>query len=156
MPKYFSSCGLIKYQKKIKKLEEELTNLESQVQNTIEVGGNQWHDNASYELLVQDIAVVNRRLEDAYRDIQGARIIEYPTSVESVVCGCEVDFLFDGHQDSFKIVAYGDGDIDNNKIVYEAQIAKVMIGKRKRDKFEAEINDQRKNIEILDIKPLNN
>jgi len=154
MVKYFTREGFEAHQQRIKNLEKELSEFESRVQHNIEVGGDQWHDNSGYEYLVQQIDVANRRLCDAYNEVKSIEIIEYPKTIDRVVCGCKVHFLMDGHEKKFDIVTYGEADAENNKILYECPIAEAMMGRKVGEHFNSTINGTKKEIRILDIQPL--
>lgn len=98
MVKYYTPKGLRNKQEKIGELEKELKKLQSRVQYNLEVGGDQWHDNSGYEDLVQQIRVVDKRLSEAYEEINNVKLIEYPENPKKISCGTRVTYEMDGKE----------------------------------------------------------
>ena len=156
MPVYFTETGYKNYGKRIMELEERLQELQSQVQKASGNAGNSWHDNFEYEDLCRQIKMEDTRLNDAHKLLKNdVRIIEYPKDVERVVLGCEVKLSIDGNKETYQIVAYGDDDIDNNKITYSAPLAQAIMLAFPGDKVEAEFGNKNKSIEIIEVSSLN-
>lgn len=154
MPIYFTKKGYENHLKRISELKHELKKLESRVSHTFDVGGGSWHDNADHEHQLRDISLVGTRLKEAYSIYNKAEVISYPTSVDKVVLGCEVKLLLKNEEKIYKIVAYGEEDIPNNKITYIAPLAQIIFDKKKGDMIKGKIGGKEEEIEILDIKPL--
>jgi len=154
MKSYFTAKSLAKYSQHISGLEKKLRELQAQVQYSCEIGGDVWHDNASYEHLVEDIRVADRRLNEAHLLLRNIKLISYPASVDKVVIGCEVKFSVDGEKKSFEIVAHGDEDFTLNRILYEAPIALALMGHSIRENYEVNLVGKTKRIEIEEVKTL--
>ena len=152
--KYFSREGYLNHLDRIGDLEKEVKKIQAGTQDASENGGNTWHDNASYEFLLQRLRVADKMLTDAQHLKNEATMVEYPKSVSSVVLGCVVDFDMDGHDKSYKIIGYGESDPNNNRILYDSPIGMALIGKSVGDYFTVNIVDKVREIEIIDIKPL--
>lgn len=142
----------------IQELENKVRKIQSQVGVVTTQSSETWHDNAPYSVLVEDLNVADRRLTNAIRDMDGARIREYPVKLEKkVVCyGTEVRFDMDNEEQIFSIVGYGDTDLDKNKILYITPLAKALIGKKEGEKFSEKIVDRVSNFYIKEIKALGN
>jgi transcription elongation GreA/GreB family factor len=153
MPTYFTKEGYNNHLKLISSLEDKLKYLQSRIQNAFEVGGGSWHDNADYEHLIEDIRLANSRLNEAYSVLNDVEIISYPSSIDRVVLGCEVKLLLDGDEKTYKIVAYGESDLSQNKITYTAPIAQMILDKKVGDVIKRIIGNKEEEIEILDIQP---
>ena len=79
--------------KEIKNLEKKLQELQEQTAYVTEVGGDQYHDNASYELLVIDVRGMDFRLTNAHRCLNQAVLVEPPTRFDNVAIGTRVKIV---------------------------------------------------------------
>jgi len=150
---YFTKESLGEYKKTVTGLENKLRKIQATSQEVVE-SGDCWHDNAGYDLLIEDLRVQNRRLNDAHKLLNEAKIIEYPSSVdETVVIGTRATISLDGVRREYEIVAYGDED-GKTRILYSSPIAAALIGHKIDGDFEANINGKLREIEILKIEPL--
>ena len=148
---YFTRHGLTKLQREIKKLERNLQNLQSQTAYVAEVGGNQYHDNASYEMLVIDIRGIDSRLTTAHKCLNQAVLIEPPTSFENVAIGTRTKIVRDGEETTWEIVGFGESDPDRCMLAYNAPLAFLIIGKHKGEIISGTIAGRKTEIEILEI-----
>src|SRR3989344_654909 len=135
---YFTSKGYNLFKERIGELETKLRALQLQVQEVAETGGDDWHDNAGYEM---------------YEQLNQAKIVECPSSYDRVALGCNVSVSVNGRKGSFKIVAMGEEDPDNNKILYSSPLARAILGHDIGDVVETNFGSDEKKIEILDIGP---
>lgn len=125
---YFTSRGLNRQRDKIVELEKTLRRLQSQTAHTAEVGGNQYHDNASYEYLLIQIRVADRRLAEAMAALNRVVVLPLPKFPEWVQLGTRVRLLVNGEPKILSIVGYGESAIEEGKISYEAPLAQALIG----------------------------
>lgn len=153
MPNYFTQRGLERHRQLIARLEARLSELEALVGGTAETGGG-WHDNAGLDHLNYDIRVADSRLNDAYALLRDVEIIRYHPKIDRVVIGCEVSFLRDGKEESYQIIAYGESDVDDNKMLYAAPVAQSLMGHRKGDAFCTTIAGKMVHIQIMNVLPL--
>src|SRR3989344_6269118 len=110
---YFTRRGLAKLHKEIESLEKKLQDLQSQTAHVAEVGGDQWHDNASYDLLVIDIRGMDRRLSDAHEVLNKVTLVGPPINFDKVTIGTRVKIVRDGQEAIWEIVGFGESDPDN-------------------------------------------
>lgn len=153
MVNYFSKRGLRKYQEHVQAVQDEFTRLQGLIGETTE-GTNTWHDNAGYDHLQIDIEVAHRRLASAKEPLIGAQIVEYPLSVDQVALGSEVEYSIDGTINTIEIVAFGDDDIDNNKIGYKAPLCQSMLKHKVGDEYKHQFHNTTKLIKIIRIAAL--
>lgn len=152
---YFTRKGFEALKAEIQRLENNLQELQIQVAHVAEVGGDQYHDNASYELLDIDIRGADKRLSDAHRVINNARIIDNATSSDYVAIGTVVTILIDGEREQRWIIGgYGESDPKKQIIAYNAPLAKIIMRKRKGDEVRGLIAGKEASIEIIDIELL--
>ncbi|MBN2052349.1 GreA/GreB family elongation factor [Candidatus Woesearchaeota archaeon] len=153
MPFYFTQKGYRSQIAKTSGLEMKLRELKKGIQSSFEDGGS-IHDNANYETLIHEIEIVTKRFTDEQRILSQARVVEYPVHIEKVCLGAEVLFTLDGERKKIQIVAYGESDPVLGKILYEAPLAKALIGHEAGEKITAQIGDKSREIEIEAIGPI--
>ena len=148
---YFTRNGLAKLHKGIEELERKLKELQSQTAHIAEAGGDQWHDNASYDSLVIDIRGMDRRLSDAHQCLNQATLIESQTKFDKVTIGTRVKIVRDGEEMIFEIVGFGESDPDCDMLAYNTPLASLIMGKRKSEIVDGTVAGKRTEIEILEI-----
>lgn len=148
---YFTRRGIKKLLKEIEELEKKLQDLQAQTAHVAEVGGDQWHDNASYDLLVIDIRGMDRRLSDAHQALNSAILVESPTNFDKVTIGTRVKIVRDGEEMTWEIVGFGESDPDNDMLAYNTPLALLIMGKRKGEVVTGTIAGRTTEIEILEI-----
>lgn len=148
---YFTRRGLIKLQKEIERLENKLKELLSQTAYVAEVGGDQYHDNASYEMLTIDIRGMDRRLSDAHQCLNQATLVEPPMNFDKVTIGTCVRIVRDGEETTWEIVGFGESDPNRNMLAYNTPFAYLIMGKHKGEIVSGTIAGRKTEIEILEI-----
>lgn len=148
---YFTRRGLTKLHKEIEQLENKLKELQSQTAYVAEVGGDQYHDNASYEMLTIDIRGMDHRLSDAHQCLNQAILIEPPMNFDKVTIGTRVRIVRDGDETTWEIVGFGESDPDRKMLAYNTPLASLVMGKRKGEVVSGVIAGRKTEIEILEI-----
>jgi transcription elongation factor GreA len=153
MPNYFTKESYAKYTAYVKEVENSLFELQRKMNDAYETGGT-WHDNAALDHLTEDVVAANTRFNSANKLLKDVQIIEYPEVVDSVNIGCGVSILLDSQPEKFQIVAYGDSDASNDKILYITPMAEALMGHKIGDEYEAVIAERNRKIKVLDIQPI--
>ncbi len=148
---YFTRQGLAKLQKETEELEARLKELQAQTAHVAEVGGDLWHDNASYDLLVIDIRGMDRRVSDAHQQLSQAVLIEPPTDFDRVAVGTRVRIMQDQEEMTLEIVGFGESDPDHDKLAYNTPLALAIMGKQKGEVISRTGAGKRIEIRILEI-----
>lgn len=148
---YFTRRGLEKLQKRISELTGKLDALQAQMAHVAEVGGNQYHDNASYELLVIDIRGLDYQLAQAHQCLNRALLVDLPKNADRVALGVCVTILRDGEKATWEIAGYGESDLDQQLLAYNTPLASLIMGRCRGDVVERIISSKRTVIEILEI-----
>jgi transcription elongation GreA/GreB family factor len=151
---YFTPRGLEKQRRKVEQLDQELRRWQRSTAEAAEVGGNQYHDNASYEFLVLQIRTVNIRLGEELRILDRAELVDIPDQPKWVQVGTSVDVEVDGVPETWHIVGYGESDWDRRRISYAAPIAKLLIGARIGELRSDLHGSERRTITIRGVGPL--
>lgn len=148
---YFTQEGFKKFQLRLRQLEDALYTIQAQSAETAEVGGNQYHDNASYENLVIQLRGFDRQVTDAYQILRHAYIVDQPTECFRVAIGTTVTYMINEIEHTSTIVGFGESDIKINKIAYNTPLGKLLIGGVVGDTQEGVIRGREVSITILDI-----
>ncbi len=135
-------------------LDRELRRLQRLTAESVEVGGNQYHDNASYEYLVLQIRTADIRLGEEVRVLDQAEIVDLPDRPEWVQIATSVRLDIDGIVDTWHIVGYGESNWEKRRISYAAPLAKVIIGARVGEQRHDTQGKQRRIITVHGIGPL--
>lgn len=157
MLRYFSPKGMQNHRRLISELEEKIAKLQEKVGEACSQGAETTHDNAPYEVLKNDISVLDARIREAYSFLNNAVVKEYPKS-EEIICagyGTRVIFERDGEILDYTIVGYGESNIDEGKILYDCPLALALEGHKAGERFRAEINRKISEIEIKGVYPIN-
>lgn len=125
---YVTEEGFRAMKKKVDELEKELRRLQSQTADAAEVGGNQYHDNASYEFLLIQIRTADRRLSEVVHELNGVQVVQIPRAPDRVQIGTTVELLRNGVPETLHIVGYGEGNWERKRISYGAPLARLIIG----------------------------
>lgn len=148
---YFTRRGLEKLRKEICELTKKLENLQSQTAHVAEVGGDQYHDNASYEMLVIDIRGIDWRISEAYRCLNQAVITEAPSNTDRVTIGTCVKIVRDGEETIWEIAGFGESDSSRKILAYNTPLASLLMGRQKEEVVSGIIAGRKTEIEILEI-----
>lgn len=158
MVRYFSPKGIQNHWKMISELEEKISKLQKKVGEACSQSAETTHDNAPYEVLKNEISVLDARIREAYSLLNNVIIREYPkpNEISCVDYGTRVVFVRDGETLDFMIVGYGESNFEEGKILYECPLALALKGHRVGEKFKAEINKRLADIEIKEIYSIEN
>lgn len=149
---YFTRKGFESFREEIQRLEKDLQDLQIQVAHVAEVGGDQYHDNSSYELLDINIRGADKRLSDAHKIMNNSRIVDNARNIDCVAIGTIVTISIDDKEEqSWLIGGYGESDPKKNIIAYNAPLAKIIMRKKKGDDVKGSIGGREVSIEIIDI-----
>mgnify|MGYP001559086143 CR=1 FL=1 len=148
---YFTRRGLAKLQKEVKELEKKLQDLQSQSAYVAEIGGNQYHDNSSYEMLVVDLRGIDWLLTDAHYRLNQAMVVGPAINTDRVAIGTRVKIMRDGKEFTWEIAGFGESDPDLKILAYNTPLASLLIGKGEGDVVTGTIAGNQTEIEILEI-----
>ncbi|MBI2024247.1 GreA/GreB family elongation factor [Candidatus Giovannonibacteria bacterium] len=148
---YFTKRGIEKLKKEIRELTKKLEDLQHQTAHVAEVGGDQYHDNASYEMLVIDIRGIDNRLAATHSCLNKAVVVEPPSNTDLVAIGTCVRIMRDEEETTWEIVGFGESDPDRNLLAYNTPLASLIIGKCQGEIVNGTIAGKQTKIEILEI-----
>lgn len=148
---YLTKRGHEKILNEIDELTKKMKNLQAQTAHIADVGGDQYHDNSSYEMLIIDLRGIDNRITKAYRCLDRAEIVDSPQSLEKVSIGTCIMISKDGEKAVWEIVGFGESEPTLKRIAYNTPIASLLMGKRKGESVRGIIAGKQIEIEILDI-----
>ena len=152
---FITKKSLIRYINDLQRREEKLSNIGKDIGEATSSGHETWHDNAQYDIAINEFKIHNRLLEEAYRDIKDVNVMTYPNTVGNlVILGSRVIFLRDNIKFDFKIVGFGDGNIEKSRLYYQTPLAKALLGHRVGDEFDAVVNNKISSFIIKDVLPI--
>ncbi|MAG24906.1 hypothetical protein CMI47_04930 [Candidatus Pacearchaeota archaeon] len=152
MTKYITSKSLARQRRLIQQLESKLQEKGKELGEAGSQGAESWHDNAPFEAARDEVMLQDKALSRAHEVIAGTQIRDYLRNVGDFVdYGVGVRFLRDGKLVDLKIVGYGDSDVEEGRVLYESPIAKVLIGKKVGDEFEAEVAGRPAEIKVKEV-----
>lgn len=142
---------VLKLKEETRRLEQKLQELQSKSADAADVGGNQYHDNSSYEMLVVDLRGIDRRLTDAHHCLNQATVVGQPTNLEKIAIGTCVKIVRDGKELTLEIVGYGESDPNQGLLAYNTPLAALIMGKSKGDIVTGIIAEKEIEIEVIEI-----
>lgn len=148
---FFTKRGLSKLQEQIDVLEKRLQDLQAQVAQVCDVGGNQWHDNASYDALLIDIRGADWRLGQAVQSFKQVVLVNPPTNFEHVVIGVRVKVAMDGVEMIFEVAGHGESDDELDLIAYNTPLASLIMGRVTGEVIIGYIAGKKTEIKIIEI-----
>jgi len=92
---------------------DDLRHAQSQKGEAAEVGGNTWHDNFTFEDLVRQEAMLNRRLADLFEVQKQATIVQKPASTKVLSIGhvATLEDVESGKERTVAVGGYGETDL---------------------------------------------
>jgi len=148
---YFTKRGLEIVKERMLELEAEVNALRSRLAEAVETGGNEWHDNASYEQLTADIRILDRELAAVRETLRRAQLVEPPTAADTVCIGTTVKLQVNGTPETWRITGYGESDPARKAVAYNTPFAQLVMGKRAGETVKGNIAGRTVEIKILEI-----
>ncbi|MBT2677890.1 GreA/GreB family elongation factor [Bacillus sp. ISL-35] len=117
----------------IARLEQELKQVRMDKNIAFNACGDDKLANPNFHKLEQDERIVLDRLNEIQQTFKTAELFEFnERNTEEVAIGSIVKCLFeypdDSEEETYEIVGYGESNIDENKMYYDAPVAKKLIG----------------------------
>lgn len=125
--------GLERLRERLDELGARLASLIAGKGEAAEVGGNVWHDNASFEDLERQERLLRRQIADLRHKLDTATLVD--TSREprgdTVQLNSTVELRYeDGRARVLRIAGHGESDPTAGVISYDAPLARALLGSR--------------------------
>jgi transcription elongation factor GreA len=145
--------GLEEARKKLRELEERLKNVLSQKGEAYQIGGDGWHDNFTFEQLIQQEEALRFQISELKAFLRKAKIIKERVGSKTVRVGSRVILLFDdGKQLEYKIVGLMQSNPKKNYISYESPLGAAILGAKQGEKRKFTTGKEKKIVEVLEIR----
>jgi transcription elongation factor GreA len=118
-----------------------------------EVGGDQYHDNFSYEQQTMELRMLTGKFNEDKRILEKAFIINGKSIKDpnTVFIGSNITAKLDNKIELWQIVGYGESDPKNYKLAYNTPLGIAFMGKHRGDTFNYKIGSRTVIISIIDI-----
>ncbi len=129
---YFTRIGAERIMRRKQELFDKLKNIQSQKGEAAEVGGNQWHDNFSFEQLMRDEQMVNAQITELNQKISDMAVIdEVSVDTSKLRIGHLAVLDVGGETKTYLIGGFEDSDPNSVPpvISYLAPLVRSFIGK---------------------------
>lgn len=137
-----------------RELFDRLKTIQGKKGEAAEVGGNQWHDNFSFEDLCRQEVMLNKRISEVSQQISTATIVGPPSNNEFLQIGHIAIFeLEDGEEREYEIAGFGESDLKSTpqKVEYLAPIVRALIGKEIDTSVKVSIGGKIREITLVEI-----
>ena len=150
---YFTQRGIDLFLQKIKRDEDVISEMSSRLGHLAEVGGDQYHDNFSYEQQTMELRMLSSKINKDRKVLENAFIIEDSDKRDerSIYIAAAVKIEFNQDIQLWNILGYGESDPKNRNIAYNTPLGSALMGKKINDVFDYNINSRKVKIKILNI-----
>lgn len=148
---YFTKAGIELFLAKINKEEERLKEMYSHLAELAEVGGNQYHDNFSFEQQMRDIHMIDGKLAKDKQILPLSIVVSPAENPNKVVLGAKIVIEKNGEEQQWEIAGYGESDSEQRKIAYNTPLARSLMLKKVGDIVEVEFGGKKAQILIKKI-----
>jgi transcription elongation GreA/GreB family factor len=157
MPKlYFTRAGADRITRQKLDLMDKLKDKQSQKGEAAEVGGNQWHDNFSFEQLMRDEQMVNSQIANINEKLASMQVVEEaPTDTTQLRIGHIAVLDVGGETKTYQIGGYEDSSAETDPpiVSYLAPVVRQFIGKEQGHVATVQIAGKPKQVSLEEIKP---
>ena len=155
MPKlYFTRSGVERIARQKQELFEKLKSIQGQKGEAAEVGGNQWHDNFSFEQLSRDEQMLNAQIREINEKTSNMVVVdEAPADISKLRIGHIATLDVDGEIKTYLVGGFEDSDTDVNPpiISYLAPLVRPFIGQEQGHTVRLQIAGNSKRVTLEDI-----
>jgi len=138
--------------KKIAALEEKLRAVLKEKGYAAEVGGNQWHDNFSFEEAQRQEQMLVFEIRRAQEVLSCARVVEIPQNPTAIHLGCTATVAIHGRGTrAITIVGYGEADPDHGRIAYNSPMGQSLLGARAGETRSYRVGNRQFEVTVLEI-----
>jgi len=129
---YFTRTGADRIMRQKQELRDKLKSTQGQKGEAAQVGGNQWHDNFSFEQLTRDEQMINAQLAEINEKTSDMVVMdEVSSDITKLRIGHIAILDVEGEQKTYRVGGFEDSDsaVDPPVISYLAPLIRQFIGK---------------------------
>ncbi len=151
---YFTKRGMKLYGERIRQLRDDLREEMAKTANVCEVGGDDWHDNFSFDENQRQIERLSRMISEAEKVLVGAKLVELPENPTKIGLGCKAQMIVNGQNKTWYILGHGESDPKSNIMAYNAPFALEITGMTTDSEKTFQIGSNAFHVQILSIEPV--
>ena len=154
---YFTKKGADRITRQKLELMDKLKATQAQKGEAAIVGGNQWHDNFSFEQLTRDEDMINKQIAQVNEKIGRMVVLdEAPKDTDKLRIGHLVVLDVEGETREYVVGGFEDSEPNEVPpvISYLAPLVSKLIGKEVGESVVVELGGRRKTVEIQEIRML--
>lgn len=155
MPLYFTREGADRITRQKQELYRQLRKTQGLKGEAAEIGGNQWHDNASFEMLCEEERKLNGQIAEINQKISEMVVLDDDLpNTDKLRIGHLAVLDVDGEEIVYRIGGFEDSDLtaDQPVISYLAPIVRKLIGKEEGEEIRVDVNGKVKTVTLMEIK----
>ena len=150
---YFTRRGYQLLEARIARLEQHLKEMYAPLAYLAEVGGDQYHDNFSYEQQMRDIQLLNDEMRRLKGFLPRAVIVEQsPAKPQEVSIGTTVEIEINTEKATWEIVGFEESDPQTGRLAYNTPLGSALMRLAIGETTMVKLNGQEKEITILSIR----
>ncbi len=126
-----TTAGLQRLQSRLEEEQSRLAELIASKAEAAEIGGNQWHDNASFEEIERTERMLRKQIADLSRQLDHVVVIDEPAPDDRVGLATTVTLRFEnGTSRTYEIRGFGESDLAAGVMSCDAPLARAAMGAR--------------------------
>lgn len=152
---YFTRAGADRITRQKQELVNKLRSTQGQKGEAAEIGGNQWHDNFSFEQLCREEQMLNTQIAEINEKIGNMTVVdEAPTNIDKLRIGHIAVLDVEGEAKTFIVGGFEDSDTNFNPAVisYLAPLIRQFIGKEQGHTVKVQIAGKLKQVTLEEIR----
>ncbi len=152
---YFTRAGADRITRQKQELISKLKSTQGQKGEAAEIGGNQWHDNFSFEQLMREEQMLNAQIAEINEKIGNMTVVdEAPVDIDKLRIGHIAVLDVEGEPKTYLVGGFEDSDTsaDPPVISYLAPLIRQFIGKEQGHAAKVQIAGKLKQVTLEDIK----
>ncbi len=157
MKRVLTRAGMEKMKERLSGYEKDLRDLRASKSEAAQVGGDEWHDNFSFEQLVVRENQLMAQIDKIKEIINQAEIISPAAGISSngkVAIGSVVRIVIDGEPEkTITVTGFMESDPSVNSVSYSSPLGAALWGAKKGDRREVMMKKKSKRITIIDVRP---
>lgn len=144
---YFTPEGYEQFLEKLEDKQGNIKQLQSELSDMASEGGNDWHDNFSFEQQQRKINMRSDDLKIAKKVLANAVVVDIPADPDKVCIGANIELKRNEKKEEWRIGGYGESNPTERVAAYNTPIGQALMHAEEGDTVH--FRDQE--IEILSI-----
>lgn len=157
MKRMLTHAGMEKMKERLRGYEKDLRDLRASKSEAAQVGGDEWHDNFSFEQLIVRENQLMAQIDNIKEIISQAEIISLAPDLSAkgrVAIGSVVRIVIDDEPEkTITVAGFMESDPGTHSVSYSSPLGAALWGAKKGERREVVIRKKLKRIIIVDVRP---